>query len=777
MAPKRTSVSGPGNSDADRVRVVVRIRPPVRKDEKFGEGSEALQYDAEKNLLFLLAKEDDKEKNTDPKQFVFDKVLWKDSQQVDAWESAGLPIVNAVLEGYTGCVMCYGQTGAGKSFTLANESKGQEGVMIAAFHHIFARASESRDLKYDVAISYQQIYLDTITDLLNPTSDVEIREDPKQGVYVAGATWSNVDSAAAAMKVLQKGNSNRATACTKMNSASSRSHAALIVRVTTTGGTRTLNGMLYLVDLAGSERVKKSGVEGAAFDEAKAINQSLTTLGRCIEVLASNKKEKPPFRESKLTRLLSNAIGGGAKTTLVICCAPTMTDQFETVGSLDFGQQAMNVVVRAKVNASTDYGSLTASLLQQRDKKSKSIRELEAQVLRGLAPELDQVLSLEAEYRAASLALDLVQDRVNERAQECKELERAFRADEDKAKESMSSLLSVRSEAAKELEQVLMSLSSDPEIKSAQEKHEAEKNEIAARASTLTEELRSIDLAESNGSCDFEERLEGVCSTARNLGQMAAYFLQRNQNEEAAEFYVLAKSIFDKLLGAEHPKTLSWQEDLFFLINAPAIQSMVKQAQSELQTPANVSPKNEVAMRNILELGSLTRRSSDKDSDGDDMNDNWWMNNLFAMDSVAEGNDPNKISDEDGADFMQVLFGTPRENGETTPRGGPAFTPRGTLVALSEVNGNKGAAISLGKPLQKQSGIPEDQQVDDATVNMDFAKDWIQKIFETPRGENGQVRTIGSEDIEAGKTDAFRWLQENFGKKMQDEENQPPVLH
>ena len=82
-------------------------------------------------------------------------MLWKDSQQVDAWESAGLPIVNAVLEGYTGCVMCYGQTGAGKSFTLANESKGQEGVMIAAFHHIFQRASESRDLKYEVAISYQ----------------------------------------------------------------------------------------------------------------------------------------------------------------------------------------------------------------------------------------------------------------------------------------------------------------------------------------------------------------------------------------------------------------------------------------------------------------------------------------------------------------------------------------------------------------------------------------------------------------------------------------------
>merc|ERR1719331_3523548 len=170
-----------------------------------------------------------------------------------------------------------------------------------------------------------------------------------------------------------------------------------MINITVKGGPRTLQGKLFLVDLAGCERVKKSGVEGAAFDEAKAINQSLTTLGRCIEVLASNKKEKPPFRESKLTRLLSNAIGGAAKTTLIVCVAPTMTDQFETTNSLEFGQQAMNVVVRAKVNAATDYSSLTASLMAQRDKKQKPIRELEIKVLQQVAPQLDDVIQLEHE--------------------------------------------------------------------------------------------------------------------------------------------------------------------------------------------------------------------------------------------------------------------------------------------------------------------------------------------------------------------------------------------
>ena len=151
--------------------------------------------------------------------------------------------------------------------------------------------------------------------------------------------------------------------------------------------------------------MKKSGVEGSAFDEAKAINQSLTILGRCIEILASNKKERPPFRESKLTRLLSNAIGGAAKTTLVVCVAPTMTDQFETVNSLEFGQQAMNVVVRARVNASTDFSSLCASLMAQRDAKQKPIHQLEMKVMQELQPQLDEVIRLELECKEAELGL------------------------------------------------------------------------------------------------------------------------------------------------------------------------------------------------------------------------------------------------------------------------------------------------------------------------------------------------------------------------------------
>ena len=113
---------------------------------------------------------------------------------------------------------------------------------------------------------------------------------------------------------------------------------------------------------------------------------------------------------------------------------------------------------------------------------------------------------------------------------------------------------------------------------------------------------------------------------------------------------------------------------------------------------------------------------------------------------------------------MQLLFGSPRD-GSTTSRGGPAFTPRGTLVALSEASGNNTAAIALGKPLQKQSGVAEETHIDDAAVNMDYAKEWVQKIFETPRGDHSQK-----------KSEAFKWLHETFGMvKAGGDENRPPA--
>ena len=775
MAPKKgdKKASKDGDAEADRVHVVVRIRPPVRKDEKYGAGSESLQYDKEKNMLFLLAKEDD-DKGVNPKQFAFDRVLWKDSVQYDAWEAAGLSVTNASLQGYTGCVMCYGQTGAGKTYTLANDKTGQEGVMIQAFNHIFTKAAEERELKYEIQLSYQQIYLDGISDLLMPSAPVELREDPKEGVYVSGARWESVSTTAEALNALKRGNDNRATAATKMNADSSRSHAVLILKIKCTGGVRTLNGMLYLVDLAGSERVKKSGVEGAAFDEAKAINQSLTTLGRCIEVLASNKKEKPPFRETKLTRLLSNAIGGAAKTTLVVCVAPTMTDQFETVNSLDFGQQAMNVVVRAKVNASTDYGSLTASLLIQRDMKQKPIRELELKLLKELAPHLDEVVNLELACKSAAFEVEVCEEKVDSQkdALAAAKAEGERSAERDEA--SKVDKLNERARKAEELEkvcagcispttpplhttpcslwpivacphltrsrplgdawQVLLQLSNDPEMNAIQQEHETDKAMMTKKSMTLQEELRTTEHTERTARAATDSQTEGIVHTARNLGQLAAYFLQTGAMEEAADFYTQAKDLFDALLGPEHPKTVAWKEDLFFLINAPAIQSMVTTPPRLTHCPLThcplstvptlhtvpthaplrlcghsivsshcgcvivvqvttaakeLAPESEAAaskvgggeatewwMQNLFDMGN---HDAAADDDEGDQGLNWWMSNLYdnELQWSTMGTDPAAATaatsgEDDAFDQWPLLFGTPRNNPLGSARGGNA---------------------------------------------------------------------------------------------------------
>jgi len=230
----------------------------------------------------------------------------------------------------------------------------------------------------------------------------------------------------------------------------------------------------------------------------------------------------------------------------------------------------MNVVVRAKVNASTDYGSLTASLLLQRDKKQRPIREVEAKVLRELTPQLDEVVRLEMACKAAALDVEFAEERVDAAKDDLARAKAAGDAEEEAGKGKMAELLNERAKRTEELEKVLLELSTDPEMKQIQEEHEKEKSQTTVRTNALAEELRTSEHRELLMRKSIDERLEGVVHTARNLGQIAAYFLQAGEMDEAASFYQQAKAIFDDCLGPDHETTQQWQQDLFFLVNAPA---------------------------------------------------------------------------------------------------------------------------------------------------------------------------------------------------------------
>ncbi|KAK8337951.1 hypothetical protein V6Z12_A09G218900 [Gossypium hirsutum] len=287
--------------------------------------------------------------------------------------------------------MAYGQTGTGKTYTLGRlgeEDTADRGIIVRAMEDILADVSLESD---SVSVSYLQLYMESLQDLLDPTNDnISIVEDPKSGdVSLPGATLVEIRDQQSFLELLQLGEAHRYAANTRLNTESSRSHALLMVHVKRSVKGRELahssqngnstnmakslrptlvrKGKLVVVDLAGSERIDKSGSEGHTLEEAKSINLSLSALGKCINALAENSAHVP-VRDSKLTRLLRDSFGGTARTSLVITIGPSPRHRGETTSTIMFGQRAMKVENMLKLKEEFDYKSLARKLDIQLDK-------------------------------------------------------------------------------------------------------------------------------------------------------------------------------------------------------------------------------------------------------------------------------------------------------------------------------------------------------------------------------------------------------------------------
>ncbi|KAG1668504.1 hypothetical protein FOA52_012098, partial [Chlamydomonas sp. UWO 241] len=403
---------------SERVRVVLRVRPPLSADETAQEQG-PLAIDADKHSV-LLDRSIGAVANM-PSEFKFDQVLHPGASQSDVFNAGVRDVVDEVLKGYNGTVMAYGQTSAGKTYTLGNNEPHAIGMIPRCAAEIFAKAKADPFHAYSVSMSYIQIYMELLQDLLQPDAEgLQIREEPGSGVYLSGATEAPVTSLEECLHFLELGGRNRSSAFTQLNAHSSRSHAVVCFTVVKSrkyltnaekadvrkaekegGGTQKVKvGKLYLVDLAGSERIKKSRSVGVRASEAISINKSLTTLGMCISARAAEAAHVP-FRDSKLTRLLQESLGGNAKTTLVVCVADAACHADETQQTLQFDARAMCVRTRAVVNEqlfgaramcvrtravvnerSVDYRSLHAQLMGQFDGVQDRAFDLEAAVLR-----------------------------------------------------------------------------------------------------------------------------------------------------------------------------------------------------------------------------------------------------------------------------------------------------------------------------------------------------------------------------------------------------------
>ncbi|KAF3209724.1 Kinesin heavy chain [Orbilia oligospora] len=301
--------------------------------------------------------------------FTFDRVFDMACKQTDIFDFSIRPTVDDILNGYNGTVFAYGQTGAGKSFTMMGadiDSDVTKGIIPRIVEQIFASILASPgNIEYTVRVSYMEIYMEKIRDLLAPQNDnLPIHEEKNRGIYVKGLLEIYVSSVQEVYEVMRRGGNARAVSATNMNQESSRSHSIFVITVTQknveTGSAKS--GQLFLVDLAGSEKVGKTGASGQTLEEAKKINKSLSALGNVINSLTDGKSQHIPYRDSKLTRILQESLGGNSRTTLIICASPSSYNDAETVSTLRFGVRAKAIKNKAKINAELSPAELKALL-------------------------------------------------------------------------------------------------------------------------------------------------------------------------------------------------------------------------------------------------------------------------------------------------------------------------------------------------------------------------------------------------------------------------------
>ncbi|EGD72193.1 carboxy terminal motor kinesin [Salpingoeca rosetta] len=362
--------------EEENIQVILRVRPLVGSGVNDNDTIKCLNYVDEKAVKL------ESNKNI----FTFDEVLTEESTQDKVFETVAKRVIESCLEGYNGTIFAYGQTGSGKTFTMMgrkddNDDIVQEerGIIPRAFEFLFSQiqreCQKKGNVSFSCSCSFTEIYNERIYDLLDATcTGKNLREDVRNGVHIEDVTEHIVESPREAMEVLNAGNGNRRTAETSMNRESSRSHAIFTMTIksieSTGDGLRNVKmARLNLIDLAGSERQRDTQADGTRLREAGQINKSLSTLGNVITALvsiANGKQRHVPYRDSKLTFLLRDSLGGNTKTYLLAAVNPSRKAFGETLSTLKFAQRAK--LIKNKTARNEDFVG--------------NVRELQAEVKR-----------------------------------------------------------------------------------------------------------------------------------------------------------------------------------------------------------------------------------------------------------------------------------------------------------------------------------------------------------------------------------------------------------
>eukprot|EP00698_Gefionella_okellyi_P002982 TRINITY_DN12815_c0_g1_i1.p1 TRINITY_DN12815_c0_g1~~TRINITY_DN12815_c0_g1_i1.p1 ORF type:complete len:705 (+),score=184.81 TRINITY_DN12815_c0_g1_i1:34-2148(+) len=383
------------------VKVIVRCRPMSEQEETDGR-KKIVSMDFALGSVSLKAKE----AGGPPKVFTFDSVYDERSRQIDVYRDYGHPIVESIMRGYNGTIFAYGQTGSGKTFTMEGKGAPEDrGIIPNAFFDIFTAISHETHKQFLVRVSFLEIYQEDIYDLLAKRKKCELKEDPEKGVYVKDITYIGIKNEREIEKVMEVGKKNRRAAATSMNANSSRSHSIFTITVESSevgpdGENHIRVGKLNLVDLAGSERQAKTHAEGDRLKEAIKINLSLSALGNVIKALVKKGSTHIPYRDSKLTRLLQDSLGGNTKTVMVAAIGPADWNFDETISTLRYATRAKSIRNKPKINEDPK----DALLRQFQDEIERLKKLLEA----GQGANPAQVQQLAAQASAAAAAAGVV---------------------------------------------------------------------------------------------------------------------------------------------------------------------------------------------------------------------------------------------------------------------------------------------------------------------------------------------------------------------------------
>ncbi|XP_041740512.2 kinesin-like protein KIF22 [Coregonus clupeaformis] len=373
MAAQRVAEVVKGTKQTSRVRVAVRLRPYMHKQDEKGEGACVRRLDTETLEIINWRNA------TETLQYQFDVFHSEETTQQEVFLSSVKPILPHILKGQNASVFAYGPTGAGKTHTMLG-SQEQPGVIPRAVRGVFnlvkAKEREDEGWDYSIGMSYLEIYNEKVLDLLSPSAqDLPIREDKDRNILIPGLTHTPLSSFSDFHFHFIPASLNRTTASTKLNQRSSRSHAILLIKVVRTQRNpphRQQTGKLYLVDLAGSEDNRRTGNKGIRLKESGAINLSLFTLSKVVDSLNVAGGGRVPYRDSKLTRLLQDSLGGSAHSVMITNIAPEYTYYFETFTALNFAAKSKQIVNKPFVRETVTMPSVQVKRSREEQEAGRS---------------------------------------------------------------------------------------------------------------------------------------------------------------------------------------------------------------------------------------------------------------------------------------------------------------------------------------------------------------------------------------------------------------------